>query len=103
MRKEAPVPDPHAGGVVPVRVFVARNVTEAELAVVFLGEKGIPARVENPLSHMTLSVLEPVLDGAEGVSVVVASDRSAEATAALEEFRRPLRGAPGPGEDDEGE
>ncbi len=76
-----------SGGVRPVRVFVARSVTEAELAVAFLGDRGIPAQVENPLTQMTLSPIEQVIDGAEGVPVVVPSDRSAAAREALEEFK----------------
>ena len=94
---------PPAEGVHPVRVFLAKDITEAQLAVAFLEDRGIPARVENPLSHMTFSVIEPVIDGAEGVPLVVPSDRSAEAATALAEFRRPVPRAAGPGEDDEGE
>jgi hypothetical protein len=88
MKGEKPMGDPHAGGVVPMRVFLARDMTEAQLAVAFLEDRGIPAKVESPLSHMTLSVIESVIDGAEGVAIVVPSDRSAVARAALEEFRR---------------
>ncbi len=74
-------------GVHPIRVFVARNLMEAELAVDFLEDRGIPSRVENPLTHGTLSVIEPLIDGIEGVAVVVSSDRAAAAEAAIAEFK----------------
>jgi hypothetical protein len=91
-----------SGGVRPVRVFIARSVTEAELAVVFLGDRGIPARVENPLTQMTLSPIEGAIDGADGIPVVVPSDRAVAAKEALEDFTVPAGSGTDDGEDEAG-
>ncbi len=73
------------GKVRPVRVFVARNVTEANLAVAFLEESGVPAKVEDALEEVVFDGMHIL--GKEGVGVVVASDREAAARAALTRFQ----------------
>ena len=69
----------------PVRIFVARSRTEANLAIAFLEDKGIHAQVENAATHDVLDGVADILD--QGLWVVVASDRAAEARRAVVEFR----------------
>jgi len=69
----------NAKGPRPLRVYMGRDVTEAELCVAFLLSAGIPAEVENPLTHQVLSAVEKVLDQERGVGVIVPSTREADA------------------------
>ena len=76
----------------PVRVFVARTMTEADLLVGFLQGEGIAARVENALTEQVLYGVEKMLDQEPGIGVVVSSDRQAEAEEAIRAY---LEGKPG--------
>ena len=69
----------------PVRVMVAKGRTEADLAIAFLEDKGIHAQVENAATHDVLDGVADILD--QGLWVVVASDRAADARRAVAEFR----------------
>ena len=87
------------------RVYLAKTRMEADLAVAWLEERGIPARVENPLTEELLSVLEPILNQEEGIGVLVASDRAEAAAAAMGEFleKRPLDDEDEPEDDGTGD
>ena len=88
-----PVPAVHPR---PFRVFVARSATEADLAVGYLVEQGIPAQVENPIDNESFLGTEPHLEGGKpGFGVVVPSDRAEEAGRAMEAFLEGGRAAPG--------
>jgi hypothetical protein len=91
------------GGVRPVRVFVARNLTEARLAVAFLEDRGIRSRVEDEHTHEALAGVEKALDQKEGIGVCVASTVAESAAAALEEFasRAPLEEGERPPDEEE--
>lgn len=80
------MPPSAPGGVHPVRVFVARTMTEAQLAVAYLEDRGIAARVEDEYSHEALAGIERMLDGKEGIGVAVASDVAERAARILGEF-----------------
>jgi len=74
-------------GVHPVRVFSASSTTEANLVIGFLDEKGIPARIENALTGEALSGVDLMLEGRDGLGIVVSSSDEAGALAALAEYR----------------
>jgi len=76
----------------PVRVFVARSMTEARLAVAFLGDRGIPARVEDALSNDLFPGFGPIVGRSGGVGVAVSSEVTDQAEAALRAFAAPAKG-----------
>ena len=75
-------------GVRPVRVFTARSLTEANLAVSFLEESGIPARIEDAHMAEALGDAAKAFAKSAGIGVMAASDKSAAAAKALEKFER---------------
>jgi hypothetical protein len=81
MAKKAPA------GVHPVRVHLAPSPLEANLVVGFFEEKGIPARIEDPLTRQAFPGVDLHMDGEAGVGVLVSSDDEARARAALAEYR----------------
>lgn len=74
-------------GVHPVRVHLASSATEADLIVGFLEEKGIPARVEDPLTRQAFPGVDLRIDGKAGVGILVSSGDEARAKEALAEYR----------------
>ncbi len=74
-------------GVHPVRVVLAGSETEANLIVGFLEEKGIRARVEDPLTRQAFSGVDLRFEGENGVGILVSSDDEARAAAAVAEYR----------------
>ena len=78
-----PPPPGHAR---PARVYLGKNMTEAELCVAFLRGMGIPAEIENPETLWVLDGAAPRVDQLVGYSVLVSSDRAAEALDAVRAF-----------------
>ena len=74
-------------GVHPVRLFSAASSTEANLVIGYLEEKGIPSRLENPLTGQALAGVDRMLEGTDGIGVIVSSADEARALAALAEYR----------------
>ena len=88
---------PAAAG--PVRVYLGRSLTEAELCVAFLRGMRIPAEIENPETLVVLDGVGVTADQREGYAVLVPSRRAAEAQDAVRAFEAGPRGAEGAGEE----
>ena len=82
---------PASKGASPTRVFTARSLTEANLAVAFLEEEGIRAQVQDENFHGSLDGVALNVSAGGGIGVVVASDKAAAATKALKTFERHKR------------
>ena len=78
-------------GVRPVRVFLAKSLTEANLAVAFLEEAGIRAQVQDENFHRSLDGAALNVASGGGIGVVVSSDKSVAAEKALKTFDRHKR------------
>ena len=80
-------------GVHPVRVHLAPSPMEASLVIGFLEEKGISARIEDPLTRQAIPCVDMRIDGEAGIGIVVSSADEVRATAVLAEYRdRPSLG-----------